>query len=165
MADLTPQDRLFPSLLDRLTDDQPDRKQDARDSRAFAIGKLRECVLRDLGSLLNTCHGAATEDFGPYPNVAKSVLNYGIPDLTGKTVSGLDLHEIERELRQAILNFEPRILARSLQVRGQISSNRWTRNALSFEIQGEIWSYPVPERLSLRTELNVETGAVTLREA
>ena len=115
--------------------------------------------------MLNTCHGAATEDFGPYPNVAKSVLNYGIPDLTGKTVSGLDLHEIERELRQAILDFEPRILARSLQVRGQISSNRWTRNALSFEIQGEIWSYPVPERLSLRTELNVETGAVTLREA
>jgi type VI secretion system protein ImpF len=165
MADLSPQERLFPSLLDRLTDDQPDRQIESRDSRVFSIGKLRDCVLRDLATLLNTCHWAATEDLEPYPNVAQSVLNYGIPDLTGKTASGLDLHEIERELRQAILNFEPRIVARTLKVRGQISSNRAARNALTFEIQGEIWSYPVPERLSLRTELDVETGSVTLTEA
>ena len=40
-----------------------------------------------------------------------------------------------------------------------------TNNALTFEIEGEIWSQPYPERLYLRTALDLETGTVEINEA
>ena len=165
MADLTPQERLFPSLLDRLTDDEPDQRSESRERRVFSVHKLRQAVLRDLAWLLNNCHLAASEDLADYPLVAKSVLNYGIPDLTGKTISGLEVTDVQRALRQAILDFEPRILADRLEVRGQVSDNPSRTNSLTFEIEGELWSRPIPERLFLRTELDLETGSVTMTEA
>jgi type VI secretion system protein ImpF len=165
MADLTTQERLFPSLLDRLTDDDPSSTTESRERRVFSVQKLREAVIRDLAWLLNTCHLAASEDLDDHPLVASSVINYGIPDLTGKTVSGLELIDVQRALRQAILNFEPRILAKTLDVRGKKSEDASTTNALSFEIEGELWARPIPERLFLRTELDLETGSVTISEA
>ena len=65
MAELTPQERLFPSLLDRLSDDQPLEQKESRDRRVFSVSKLRAAVLRDLAWLLNTCHLAASEDLKP----------------------------------------------------------------------------------------------------
>jgi type VI secretion system protein ImpF len=121
--------------------------------------------MRDLAWLLNNCHLAACEDIADYPLVAKSVLNYGIPDLTGKTISGLEVTDVQRALRQAILDFEPRILADRLEVRGQVSDDPSHTNSLTFEIEGELWSRPIPERLFLRTELDLETGSVTMTEA
>jgi len=165
MADLTTQERLFPSLLDRLTDDEPGQMVESRERRGFSIHKLRAAVLRDLAWLLNTCSLTVVEDLTPYPFVKSSVLNYGIPDLTGKTISGLEVLDVQRALRQAILDFEPRILPKTLQVRGIMTEHASTNNSLTFEIEGELWSRPLPERLFLRTELDLETGSVTMVQA
>jgi len=90
MAELTTQERLQPSLLDRLTDDEPDSKQESRERRVLSLPRLREAVLRDLAWLFNTTHLAVAEDLSNYPYVARSVLNFGMPELTGATVAGLD---------------------------------------------------------------------------
>ena len=36
MAELTPKERLQPSLLDRLTDDEPEQQQESRDKRVLS---------------------------------------------------------------------------------------------------------------------------------
>ena len=72
MSDPSSQDRLFPSLLDRLTDDAPQRKSEPREVRVFSVSKLRQAVLRDLGWLLNTCYLAVTEDLESYPEDSSS---------------------------------------------------------------------------------------------
>lgn len=164
MAELSSQERLFPSLLDRLTDDAPSQQVESRDRRVFSLSKLRDAVLRDLVWLLNTTHLQATEDFRSVPLVANSVINYGIPDLTGRSVSGLEVVDLQRTIRQAILNFEPRILADTLEVRGQANEEKGPSNSLTFEIEGELWARPIPERLFLRTELDLETGSVAINE-
>jgi type VI secretion system protein ImpF len=46
------------------------------------------------------------------------VLNFGLPDLSGMTVSGTDVAALERTLRQAISDFEPRILRHRLRPAG-----------------------------------------------
>jgi type VI secretion system protein ImpF len=38
-------------------------------------------------------------------------------------------------------------------------------NALSFEIQGELWAQPVPLNLYMRTEVDLETGSFALEES
>jgi len=54
MAELAPRERLQPSLLDRLTDDEPDQEVESRERRVLSVRGLREGVLRDLAWLLNT---------------------------------------------------------------------------------------------------------------
>ena len=53
MATTDLRDRLQPALLDRLTDDQPERQHDADDKRVLNKNQLRQAVLRDLSWLFN----------------------------------------------------------------------------------------------------------------
>lgn len=71
--------------------------------------QLRESVLRDLQWLLNTGNLAATGELDHFPLIARSVLNYGIADLSGVTAIAMR-GKLEGMIRQAILDFEPRIL-------------------------------------------------------
>ncbi len=70
MPDLTPRDRLQPSLLDRLTDDEPSNQQESRERRVLTVQRLRESLLRDLSWLFNSGNLAETEDLDNYPLVA-----------------------------------------------------------------------------------------------
>lgn len=164
MRELSQQEHLQPSLLDRLTDDSPTRQTESRDRRVLSVEKLRECVLRDLSWLLNTGHLAASVDLDEFPDVARSVLNYGVPDLTGKTASSADLGELETVLCQAIWDFEPRLIRDSVRVRALPAAGQMTHNALAFEIEGELWADPVPLQLLLRTEFDLESGSVSVAE-
>jgi type VI secretion system protein ImpF len=160
LAELTHKERLQPSLLDRLTDLEPEKTQESREQRVFPLTRLREAVLRDLAWLLNTTNLAAGQDLGPYPQVVSSVLNYGMPDLSGTTVAGTDASGLERALRQAIADFEPRILRHTLSVRLEINEGQMSHNAMTFLIEGELWAQPVPLRLYLKTEIDLEIGDV-----
>ena len=162
MAELTPKERLQPALLDRLRDDEPDKGQEAREQRVLSMRQLRESVLRDLQWLLNTGNLAATGELDHHPLVARSVLNFGIPDLSGTTATAMR-HKLEPMIRQAILDFEPRILKDSLRVRA-VEADQMNRNAMSFEIQGELWGQPLPTLLFLRSEIDFETGDVTVQD-
>jgi type VI secretion system protein ImpF len=120
-------------------------------------------VLRDLGWLLNTTSlAAAAVPLEAAPLATRSVLNFGLPDLAGKTASSLDRHAVARAIRQAIWDFEPRILRDSLRVVAAGGRSAAGLNQLAFEIQGELWGLPLPERLYVRTELDLELGAVRL---
>jgi type VI secretion system protein ImpF len=164
MAELTQKERLQPSLLDRLTDTEPDKKQEARDKRVLSLSKLRESVIRDLAWLFNSANFESTEDLSDYPHVARSVVNFGLPDLSGKAVSSLDVKVIEKLLKQIIQDFEPRILGNSLHVSVSSDESAMSSNALTFDIEGEMWSQPTPQRLFLRTEIDLESGGFEVRE-
>lgn len=165
MAELTQRERLQPSLLDRLTDDEPDQSQETRLKRVLSPARLRECVRRDLGWLFNTTNLVSiAPEVTDYPQVVRSVLNFGLPDLTGHTASGIDLAGLERLLREVILEFEPRLLRNSVRVRLAVDPKDMSHNAMTFAIEAELWAQPLPLRLFLRTDLDLETGEVEVRE-
>ncbi len=164
MAELTQNERLQPSLLDRLTDNDPEKKQESRDKRVLSLQRLREAVRRDLTWLLNCGNLSATDDLDDYPEVNRSVINFGVPDLAGSTASTLNRSDVERMLRQSVLNFEPRIIPETLKVRLDRDHEQMTRNALVFLIEGELWAQPVPMQLFLKTALDLETGAIDVTE-
>ncbi|EGV31180.1 type VI secretion system lysozyme-related protein [Thiorhodococcus drewsii AZ1] len=165
MAELTQKERLQPALLDRLTDEEPDKRQESRERRVISMSQLRQSVLRDLAWLLNAGRLDSLQNLDAYPQVSHSVLNYGIPDLTGLTSSGLDISVIERAVRQAVWDFEPRILRHTVQVIARADPERMSHNALTFDIEGELWAQPVPLRIFLKTEFDLEMGEVTVSEA
>ena len=164
MAELSVRERLQPSLLDRLTDDEPDKKVESRQQRVISIERLRQCVLRDLGWLLNTGNLGQSEDISDYPEVARSVVNYGTPDLAGRVISSAHVTELAGSVRQAVWDFEPRILRASVKVNAVVNEARMSSNTLTFEIEGILWAQPTPLQLFLKTEIDLETGHAEVLE-
>jgi type VI secretion system protein ImpF len=161
MAELAPRERLQPSLLDRLLDDEPDKLVESRERRVLSLRTLREGVLRDLAWLLNTTNLLSVSEVPRLPHLANSVLNYGMPDISGVSVAGLNLSDLERGIRQAIWDFEPRLIRSSVVVRA-VAANAGEHNKITFEIEGDLWAQPYPERLYLKTELDMDRATVRL---
>jgi type VI secretion system protein ImpF len=164
MAELTTQERLQPSLLDRLTDDEPTKAEESREKRVISATRLRDCVSRDISWLLNCVNLGTNEDLGNYPEVSRSVLNFGIPDLTGVALVGVDADMLQRRVKDAILAFEPRLTANTLRVTAKVSDGRMDRQSLIFNIESEMWAQPIPLNLYLKTEVDLETGKFKVSE-
>ena len=158
MAEMTQRERRQPCLLDRLTDDDPQNPQESRDKRVIGNQQFRRAVLRDLGWLLNTASRMEDDEIAEFPEAARSVLNYGVPDMCGLTTSTVDPNRVERQVRQAIERYEPRILPRSLKVKAVADPEEMGPNAVSFNITGELWAQPMPEHLYVKTDVDLETG-------
>ena len=153
-------DRILPSLLDRLTDEGSGR------GVSTTVSELRKSVLRDLTWLFNTTRPLAPDVTETRPQVRNSVLNYGLPPLSGMTASGLDIVRFERALRQAIVDFEPRILPDSVSVKALLERDTVDHhNVISIQIEGLLWAQPVPIELLLRTQFDLESGQSRVEEA
>ena len=157
--------RLQPALLDRLTDDARGDTSEPDEQRVMSKAQLRQAVLRDLSALFNAVQPLGAGADGD-PMLMGSVLNYGLPPLSGQLASRLDVNVLERVIREAIVRFEPRILPDTLQVRAlEATSVLDTHNVIEFEIRGHLWSQPVPLEILLRTQLDLEAGQVEVRDA
>ncbi|BCD88874.1 hypothetical protein PSm6_52810 [Pseudomonas solani] len=161
MAELTLQERLQPSLLDRLTDEDPSNAKESVDKRVLSLTQLKASVLRDLAWLFNTIAPLDSETSSEI-QAGNSVVNYGLPPLAGHTASSVDVQAIEALLTETIADYEPRIIRSTLRVRAQLAADQMNHNALSFEIEGDLWAEPVPLRMLLTTDLDLETGHVQI---
>jgi type VI secretion system protein ImpF len=159
------QDRLQPALLDRLTDEEPDRKLEPREQRALSKARLRQAVLRDLAWLFNSVKLESGVDLSRAPYVRRSVINFGLAALSGKTASTMDALSLTSAIKQAILDFEPRIVPGTLVVRTVIDAGQLDHhNIIGVEIQGHLWAQPIPIELLVRTEIDLETGRVEIAD-
>lgn len=164
MAELLPQERLQPSLLDRLTDDEPHSRSEASDKRVLNKQQLRNAVLRDLQWLFNAVR-PAQRDYEGYPQVQNSVLNYGLPAFAGETATQVSHTELEQSVREAITRFEPRIDSASLEVKVVMTTDFLdSHNVVQLQIHGTLWAQPTPLELILRSALDLETGQVVVGE-
>ncbi len=164
VTEIASRDRLQPSLLDRLTDDDPTNPKESADKRVLSLTQLKASVLRDLAWLLNTT-SLLDADATLLTPAGTSVVNYGLPALAGNSVSSVDIKALEALIYQAIATFEPRILRHTLRVKARVGHGEMNHNALSFEIEGDLWAQPVPLRLLLQTDLDLESGHVRVVNA
>jgi type VI secretion system protein ImpF len=159
-------DRLQPALLDRLTDDAPTERSEGDESRVMNKAQLRRAVLRDLAWLFNAVQPLSPAQARADPVLASSVLNYGLPPMSGRQISRLDVHQLRRDIRSAIERFEPRILRETLEVRALRGKPLLeAHNLIEFEISGHLWGQPMPIELLLRTAVDLESGQIEVRDA
>ena len=159
MADKMLAERLQPSLLDRLTDNDPGNRKETRESRVIDLNRLREIIQRDLSWLLNTQNAGGMIDPEIYPAAAASVLNYGLEEVSGEYSTSQKAEKIRRSIEEAITNFEPRIVEGTVDVRlvGEIEVTGMT---VGLEIRADMWAQPLPLELYLRSKVDVTTGEV-----
>lgn len=161
MADRTLGERLQPSLLDRLTDLEPGQLKEGRENRAIDISRLREIVQRDLAYLLNTNNMNTLLSAETYPHVMRSVLNFGVREVSGEfsTVARVEL--IRASIEEAITVFEPRIAPGTVQVEVH-PEEKGGEMFMAFNIRAEMWAQPVPLELYLRSRVDLTTGEIDL---
>lgn len=174
MAGLTSQERLQPSLLDRLTDADATASREAIEARVLTKQQLRAAVLRDLSWLFNTARlepdpvrgdPADVAHWKDVPHARNSVINYGIPSLSGITISSLQFAALEQAIRQAIVQFEPRIDSKTLHVEvNREAGFNIQHNSLRLIIRGHMWNQPVPLELLLSADVDVETGLAAVHD-
>lgn len=158
MANRNAPDQLQPALLDRLTDHNPEIKKESAARRTLSQKQYKDAVIRDLSSLFNSVALDSVVNLDAYPEIKSSVLNYGLPDFSGRPSSGIDVAELEREIKRVIRHFEPRIIANSLKVRVRSNPNDMSANALTFEIEGVVFEQPMPFQVLLHSKLDLESG-------
>lgn len=172
MAELNSRDRLQPSLLDRLLDNDPQQRKESLEARELSRQQLRAAVLRDLSWLFNDTRAEPEPAsdrldelalWQSVPFARRSVVNFGMPAFSGVTLASMDTLAIERAVAESIRNFEPRIDPDSLSVEIKIDYDNH-HNTLHLIIRGNMWSQPVPLELLLAADVDIETGNTQVRE-
>lgn len=159
-----PADRLQPALLDRLIDDGATGAGESQGGFITRL-RLRQAVLRDLVWLFNATRLDGVVDMSCAPHARRSVLNFGLPAFSGAWASALRPADLETAMRDAILEFEPRILPGTLTVRALVEPDQLDHhNVIGVEIQGHLWAQPAPLDLRVRTEIDLETGRVEIAD-
>lgn len=161
MSDKTISERLQPSLLDRLTDDDPSELKERRDARVIDLRQLRDIIQRDLAWLLNTSNATAHIDPEIYPSVAASTLNYGIREVAGDYSTAERAELIRKSILDAVQLFEPRIHPGSLDVELRVGQDN-RESIVSYDIRADMWAQPLPIELYLRSQVDVTTGELEL---
>ena len=153
-------ERVLPCLLDRLSDDHPKQGNEGRNERVISLSRYKEGVLRDLRWLFNSMAHIDGEPITEDEILASSVLNYGLRNLSGLVADSIDVEAYRRHIVDCLKKFEPRLNPNTIEVRLIQDPEKSGKGVptLHFEISGELWARPVPERFLARTEMDLETG-------
>jgi type VI secretion system protein ImpF len=95
--------------------------------------------------------------------VARSVVNYGMPNLAGRSLATLDPEQAAARIQRAIETFEPRLS--KIRVTSDNTGHAAERFALDFRVEAELWGQPIPQRLLVRTRFDVDSGQVHVSES
>jgi type VI secretion system protein ImpF len=148
-------------LLDRLLDFEPETRSEAPITRAESLRRFRAAVKRDLEALLNTVR-ISFEIPDAYPELKKSLLNYGLPDVSSMSLqSPSDERRLLRGLELAIEMFEPRLARARVTSSETITSSM---KAVRFHVEAMLLIDPAPERIAFDTVLEISKGAYSVKE-
>jgi type VI secretion system protein ImpF len=172
-------DRLAPPLMYafRAAHDKRDARQrlDLRDEageRVIAARRvttrspisesgLRREVMTDLLSLFNTTNLGAAEDLSSLPAVRSSILNYGFPDLSWRTIDENALSDVSREIEIALADFEPRLARDSIQARRDVTTSA-DELKLRFLVKADLRARPINVPVEFVAEVELDSGKIKI---
>ncbi|MFL5342353.1 MAG: type VI secretion system baseplate subunit TssE [Gemmataceae bacterium] len=162
MARVRPEQPLVPSLLDRLIDLEPEASREPAPGRHQILRDLKLSVRRDLENLLNTRYRCLSPP-DHLKELKQSLLNYGIPDLTGASLSSAkERDELCRVLQAIIARHESRF--KSVRVTPLDNAEPLDRT-LRFRIDALLLVDPAPEPIVFDSMLRPATGSFEVRGA
>ena len=161
MARMESESVVTQSVLERLIDREPDARQEPALTRSQSVRLLKASVRRDLEWLLNTRQNPESVS-DEYPELSKSLFNYGLPDFTSMSFENAkDRARLLRHLEATIRIFEPR-LASPRVIPVQADDGRSSR-IIRFQIEGLLKMDPAPEQVTFDTVLQLSSGEYQIR--
>ncbi len=151
-----------PSLLDRLSDQQPGIAADPPVTREESERRYRRGVERDVESLLNTRRSMIpAPDW--CPELRRSVYDYGLVDTTGIAVgtkAGRD--RLLAALQDAIERFEPRLAQPRVRL---VDAHQVRAPQIRFVLEAVLVMDPGREDVVFDTVLEIASGEYDVHDA
>lgn len=149
-----------PSVLDRLLDDAPG--QGIGQPMLFEVTDLKRALARDLEALLNTRIMDQSELLEPYPLAGQTVIDFGVPDLSGLSLLNPDDREyLRNRVRRAIEIHEPRLT----RVRITLELPREGERLLRFRVDAVLKVHPNKPPVSFDATLQLSSNAYQINGA
>lgn len=124
-------------------------------------GSLKAHLNEDLANLMQTIRLDAAMDIGAYKYISKSVLNFGMDDMANMSANAENSGHLERRLRQALIDHEPRLIPETIEVTMR-SQDKDLSQKLAFDIAADLAANPVDVPLEFVAEIDVGGGKVNL---
>jgi len=160
MSRVRPDQPLIPSVLDRLLDDDPTAKREVEKPRSQVVRELKQTVRRDLENLLNT-RWRCTSCPDDLDQLDLSLVNYGIPDVTGADLASTGQRGRFRQIMERVIqHFEPRFKKVSIEMLDNIDPADRT---LRFRIDALLYAEPAPEPVVFDSAMQPSTGNVEVK--
>ena len=124
-------------------------------------GELRKLLISDVGALLNTVNFDSAQDLSETPEVGKSILNFGFPDVARLSIDENAIFRVAQELEAALRDFEPRL------VRGSIKAHRDETVSpdelrVRFVIGAALKMHPVDVPVQFIAEVELDSGKIKI---
>ncbi len=123
---------------------------------------LRAELAADLDALVNTVNLEASIDLDDFPEVQKSILNFGMPDLSALTMESSEANLVGQQLEQALKNFESRLLGESIAVSGEVQQDE-VGSRLAFKIKADMHATPSDVPIEFLADFEAFSGQGKLR--
>ena len=147
-----------PSIIDRLTDDEPRMAGDGRITYAESLRQFKTGIQRDLEWLLNTRRTPlpASEEFQELRN---SLYHFGVPDITSMSRDSQDSRvQLRAQVDEALALFEPRLT--NVQISMVEEEGEGYRRELRFVVEATLRLDPTPEQVTFDTVLHFSSGEI-----
>jgi type VI secretion system lysozyme-related protein len=132
--------------------------------RGLSETQIRQAVVESLVDIVNTIDLQSAVDLDDLEYVSKSILNYGLYDITHLTSDDANLEAIEQNMVAALMCYEPRIRAETLQIKRHTEFNDIDQK-LRLSISAEVSYHPLDVPVDFVAEIDLGSSKVNISKA
>lgn len=122
---------------------------------------LRAEVARDLDALMNTIALESSEDLELFEHARRSILNFGLPDITHRTIDELGVEDVTGEIKAALIRHEPRLIPASIRISKDAEINE-AELKLRFVVRADLVCEPLNVPVEFVADLELDSGNITV---
>jgi len=122
---------------------------------------LRRDLVIDLLSLLNTVDFGSSIELDGLDYVQKSILNYGLYDISHLTSEEIGVEAISNDLAAAIAHYEPRLIRNTLSVERETDFDE-IEQKVRFIVSAEMHCAPLDVPVEFVADVDTSTGKISL---
>ena len=123
---------------------------------------LRREVALDLENLMNAIALESTLDLEGKDYVRKSILNFGLPDIGHRTIDEIAANnDLRSEIETVLMNFEPRLVADTIQVTRDISVDT-AELKVRFMVRADLFCEPLNVPVEFVADVEMDSGKIMI---
>jgi type VI secretion system protein ImpF len=138
------------------------RRSSPRSAVSDAV--LRQELAEDLTTLLNSVNLAAAIDLDGLDFVKKSVLNFGVMDLTRVTSDTHVADSLAETMRAVLSRYEPRLVAETINVKPEMNRDD-ASGLIRFHVTADMISAPVDIAVEFVADVEAGSGKTKVTRA
>jgi type VI secretion system protein ImpF len=122
---------------------------------------LRREVARDLDALMNTIALESTQDLRSSEHVRKSILNFGFPDITHRSIDEISVNDVSHEIATVLMHYEPRLVRDTVQV-SRDSTVDSAELKVRFIVRADLACEPLNVPIEFVADVEIDSGKIVI---